>query len=139
MDDDMRTGERRGFVRLKANFVVNYQEHPENSNNADMTLTRNISLSGVCFTVDRAFEYGTILKISLRLPKLTRVIEFLGEVVYSKQEAGKNSIHDIGVKFVQADDNDLFLLQSIIKNCASLDTKILLDIEERRRDSDENI
>ena len=136
-NEDMRTGERRKFVRLKANFMVSYHVQPEEISNSDMTLTRNVSLGGVCFTVDKAFKYGTILHVSLRLPKISRAIEFLGEVVYSTQEKGKNSIYDIGLKFVQANDEDLYILQNIIKNCASSDTKIMLDIYERRKDSDE--
>ncbi|MCP4649862.1 MAG: PilZ domain-containing protein [PVC group bacterium] len=127
------TGERRKFLRINANFVVSYHEHPGKVNNTDMTLTRNISLGGICFTSDKDFELGAILKIILRLPKVTKQIEFLGAVVSTKQENGKNSIFDIGVKFVEAEEEDLYILQNILKECASSGNKnnLIISIEEK--------
>ncbi|MFH2139045.1 MAG: PilZ domain-containing protein [Candidatus Omnitrophota bacterium] len=135
-NDDNRTGERRNFVRINANFVVSYYKYPGEVNHTDMSLTRNISLGGICFTTDNDFELGAILHITLRLPKVTKLIEFLGEVVFTKQEKGKNSIFDIGVKFVQAQEEDLYILQNIIKDCAASDSTIIINITERRKEED---
>ncbi|MFH2144723.1 MAG: PilZ domain-containing protein [Candidatus Omnitrophota bacterium] len=111
--------EQRRFWRINANFVVSYYLYPAAARNSDMSLTRNIGLGGVCFTCDRKFKTGDLLHISLKLPNTERLIVFLGKVVYLNKHAKNNSLFDIGVKFVQAEDNDLFVLDSIIGACAS--------------------
>ena len=128
-----RTSERRKFLRINANFVVSYYIYPSERNKSDMTLTRNLSLGGICFTTDRNFDLDTILHISLKLPKINRLIVFLGRVVYTKKLKKGLSLYDTGIKFVEANENDLFMLQGVIKECASAGKKIYFEIEERRK------
>jgi len=130
--------ERRRFVRISTNFVVSYYVYPGHINKTDMSLTRNVSLGGVCFTSDKHFPPGTILHITLRLPKVTKLIETLGEVVYVQQERNKKFLFDLGIKFIQAEENDLYLLENIIKECASTQTKIELDLTAREHRDNEN-
>ncbi|MBU1043679.1 MAG: PilZ domain-containing protein [Candidatus Omnitrophica bacterium] len=118
--------ERRQFIRINTNFVVSYYIYPGDINKTDMTLTRNVSLGGICFTTDNNFPRGTILHITLRLPEITHLVEVLGEVVYVKQEKNKKLLFDIGIKFIKVNDNDLLTLEQTIKNCASAGKKILL-------------
>lgn len=118
--------ERRQFVRINTNFVISYYVYPGEINKTDMTLTRNVSLGGVCFTTDNNFPMGTILHITLRLPKVVRLVEVLAEVVYVKQEKNKKLLFDIGIKFIKVEDKDLFILEQTIKNCASEGKKIQL-------------
>ncbi|MFH1062456.1 MAG: PilZ domain-containing protein [Candidatus Omnitrophota bacterium] len=125
-NNEYTPSERRQFVRINTNFVVSYYVYPGEINKTDMTLTRNVSLGGVCFTTDKNFPMGTILHVTLRLPKVTRLIEVLAEVVYVKQEKSKKLLFDIGIKFIKVEDKDLLILEQTIKNCASEGKKIHL-------------
>ncbi|MBU1088110.1 MAG: PilZ domain-containing protein [Candidatus Omnitrophica bacterium] len=118
--------ERRQFIRINTNFVVSYYVYPGEINKTDMTLTRNVSLGGICFTTDYNFPMGTILHVTLRLPKVAHLVEVLAEVVYVQQEKNKKLLFDIGIKFIKVDDKDLLILEQTIKNCASEDNKIHL-------------
>jgi c-di-GMP-binding flagellar brake protein YcgR len=133
-DSNQGQQERRRFFRINTNFVVSYYVYPGHINKQDMTLTRNVSLGGICFTTDRHFPPGTLLHVTLRLPKVTRLIETLGEVVYVKQERNKKLLFDLGIKFIQIAEEDLFLLESIIKDCASSQTKIQMELREKDSD-----
>jgi hypothetical protein len=124
--------ERRQFVRINTNFVVSYYIYPGEINKTDMTLTRNVSLGGICFTTDKNFPMGTILHITLRLPKVIRLIEVLAEVVYVKQEKNKKLLFDIGIKFIKVENKDLVILEQTIKNCASEGKKISLSAKLAR-------
>jgi len=115
--------ERRKFIRINTNFVVSYYVYPGHVNKTDMTLTRNVSLGGICFTTDKHFPPNTMLHITLRLPKIEKLLEAIGEVVYATQEKSKKLLFDLGIKFVQIDEKDLFILESIIKDCAAADKK----------------
>ncbi|MDD5746683.1 MAG: PilZ domain-containing protein [Candidatus Omnitrophica bacterium] len=130
--------ERRRFVRIGTNFVVSYYVYPGHLNKTDMSLTRNVSVGGICFTTDKHFPPGTILHITLRLPKVVKLIETLGEVVYVQQEKNKKFLFDLGVKFLQASEEDLYLLENIIKDCASLQTKLELDLTTREHQKNED-
>ncbi|MBI4845416.1 MAG: PilZ domain-containing protein [Candidatus Omnitrophica bacterium] len=130
--------ERRRFVRIGANFVVSYYVYPGHINRTDMSLTRNVSVGGICFTADKHFPPGTVLHVTLRLPKITETIEVLGEVVYIKQEKNKKFLFDIGVKFIQVKDEDLYLLERIIRSCASAGSKIHISIERKEKKSNES-
>jgi len=130
--------DRRRFVRINTNFVVSYYVYPGHINKTDMSLTRNVSVGGICFTSDKHFPPGTILHVTLRLPKITKLIETLGEVMYVQQERNKKFLFDLGVKFVQAQEEDLFLLENVIKECASTQTKIELEIRPRETQDNEN-
>ena len=134
----MSDSERRNFVRINANFVVSYYVYPGHVDRTDMTLTRNVSLGGICFTTDKHFPPGTILHITLRLPKVTKLIEFLGEVMYVKQEMNKKLLFDIGVKFVQSNEDDLYLIDKIINACASSGNKLnmIYEIKEHEDKKD---
>lgn len=130
--------DRRNFIRIDANFVVSYYVYPGNIDKTDMTLTRNVSLGGFCFTTDKNFPVGTILHITLRLPKVTKLIEVLTEVVYIQQEMNKKLLFDIGVKFIQVEDDDLYILEKIIKACASTKTKLKIDYKIKKHEDKKN-
>ena len=128
----MESFERRRFLRIDANFVVSYYVYPDHVKRTDMTLTRNVSLGGICFTSDKHFPPGTILHITLRLPKVEKLIEALGEVVYVKQEKNKKFLFDIGLKFIRAEEDDLYIIEKVIKNCASSGKKIYFEYKLKK-------
>ena len=116
--------ERRQFVRVNTNFVVSYYVYPGELNKTDMTLTRNVSLGGICFTTDENFSTGTVLHVTLRLPKVNNLVKALAEVVYVKQEMNKKLLFDIGIKFIKVEDKNLMILEQTIKKCASNGKKV---------------
>jgi c-di-GMP-binding flagellar brake protein YcgR len=132
----MENFERRQFLRIDANFVVSYYVYPDHVDRTDMTLTRNVSLGGICFTSDKHFPPGTILHVTLRLPKIERLIETLGEVVYVKQEKNKKFLFDIGLKFIRAAEEDLYIIEKVIKSCASSDKKIYFEYKVKKEDNE---
>ncbi|MCG2712418.1 MAG: PilZ domain-containing protein [Candidatus Omnitrophica bacterium] len=134
----MSTYERRNFVRISANFVVSYYVYPGHINRTDMTLTRNISLGGICFTTDKHFAPGTILHITLRLPKVKKLIEALGEVMYVKQEINKKLLFDIGIKFVQAEEEDLYLIEKIIAACANSNNRVNIAAKIKKHEDEKD-
>ena len=75
---------------------------------------------------------GTILHVTLRLPKVNHLVEVLAEVVYVKQEKNKKLLFDIGVKFIKVEDKDLIVLEQTIKNCASDGKKINLNAKIKK-------
>lgn len=134
----MSTFERRNFVRISANFVVSYYVYPGHVDRTDMTLTRNVSLGGICFTSDKHFPPGIILHITLRLPKVKKLIEVLGEVMYVKQEMNKKLLFDIGVKFVQCAEDDLYLMEKIIAACAGTNSKLNVVYKAKKHEEEKN-
>jgi len=138
LKNNMSDSERRNFVRINANFVVSYYVYPGHVNRTDMTLTRNVSVGGICFTTDKHFPPGTILHITLRLPKVKNLVEILGEVMYVKQETNKKLLFDIGVKFVQCKDDDLHIIDKIISVCASSETKLDMIYKIKKNEDKKN-
>ncbi|MCK4993709.1 MAG: PilZ domain-containing protein [Candidatus Omnitrophica bacterium] len=134
----MSNSERRNFVRINANFVVSYYVYPGHVDRTDMTLTRNVSLGGICFTTDKHFPPQTILHITLRLPKVEKLIEALSEVMYVKQEMNKKLLFDIGLKFIQANEDDLYLIDKIIGACASSGTKLNMIYKIKKHEDKKN-
>ncbi|MFH1459241.1 MAG: PilZ domain-containing protein [Candidatus Omnitrophota bacterium] len=130
--------EQRKFVRIDANFVVSYYIYPKHIKETDMTLTRNLSLGGICFTTDKHFPPGIILQITLRLPKISHLVKILGEVVYVKQEKNKKILFDIGIKFVQIKEEDIVTLEEIINNCASELKKINFNLQKKKKKEKRN-
>ena len=118
--------ERRRFLRVGANFVLSYYIIPGQVQKSDMTMTRNVSLGGICFTTDKNFPVGTLLHLTLRLPKVDKLIEVIGEVVYIKQEKNKKLLFDIGVKFLKAEEEDLYILDKVVKRCTSSANKVII-------------
>ena len=122
-EPDYAGAEKRTFLRVNVNFVVGYYVFPGQVEQRDASCTRNVSAGGVCFTTEAYFAKGTILHISLQLPQVTRLVEFLGEVSFVTQEDKGKQVYDTGVKFVKADEEDLKLLERLIKECAARETR----------------
>ena len=76
--------EKRESQRKKANIVVSYHIADEEGN-FDLSQSMNISQKGMMLTTNRAFDMGTRLALTLRLPSLDHKIEVIAEVVESKE------------------------------------------------------
>ena len=70
--------------------------------------------------------------------KVKKLIEVLGEVKYVKQEMNKKLLFDIGLKFIQTKDEDLYLIDKIITACASSGTKLDMVYKIKKNEDKKN-
>lgn len=100
----MRYGgqERRNHPRISGRFIVSYRILEE-SNNIDITQTKNICLGGMLLTTNRQFDIGTNLALEIRLPFDPHPIMLIGRVIESK-EITRGLIYDTRLQFLAVDD-----------------------------------
>ena len=94
--------ERRRNPRIASRFIVSYRIIDE-SDNIDISQTKNMSLGGMLLTTNRKFDSGTNLALEIRLPFDPNPIMLIGEVTESK-EVIKNLIYDTRLKFLAIDE-----------------------------------
>lgn len=58
--------------------------------------------------------------------------------MYVKQEKNKKLLFDIGVKFVQVEEKDLYILDKTIAACASSGTKLNIDYTIKKHEDKKN-
>lgn len=97
--------ERRKYIRINGRFIVSYRILEE-SDNTDISQTKNVSLGGMIFTSNRGFAKGTKLCVKIRLPADPTPIELSGEVVESR-EIVKGVIYDTRLKFLAINDSQV--------------------------------
>jgi len=95
--------ERRKNARITARFIVSYRIIDE-SDNVDVTQTKNISLGGMLLTTNRQFNSGTNLAIEIRLPFDPNPIMLIARVIESR-EIIKDLIYDTRLQFSAVDEN----------------------------------
>lgn len=95
--------ERRIHPRVYARFIVSYRMLEE-SNNLDITQTKNLSLGGMLLTTNKQFNPGTNLALEIRLPFDPHPIMVIGKVIESR-EITKGLIYDTRLQFLAVDEN----------------------------------
>jgi len=95
--EEFKGQEKRGYPRADVNFVISYRIKEE-TDNFDLTQSKDVSQGGMLLTTNRAFSPGTSLVMTIRFPFLTKKIEILGEVVDSTVSV-KNLIYNTRIKF----------------------------------------
>lgn len=95
--------EKRRHPRAKGRFVVHYKILEE-SNNIDITQTKDLSMGGMHLTTNRPFGAGTKLALEIRLPFDPHPIMIVGRVVNS-HEVAKGLIYDTRIEFLDIDKN----------------------------------
>jgi len=99
----MYTGpERRKTPRVSGRFIVSYRILEE-SDNIDISQTKNISMGGMLLTTNRRFDPGTNLAIEIRLPFDPNPIMLIGRVIES-HEITKDLIYDTRMQFLAVDE-----------------------------------
>ncbi len=79
--------EKRRYIRIDLCTQVEYEVLPMQS--SFKTETKNISVGGLCFLVDREIQPGTILHLKFLLPDKEKIyVESLGEVIWQKKQNG---------------------------------------------------
>ncbi len=94
--------ERRKNTRIRGRFIVSYRILEE-SDNVDISQTKNISLGGMLLTTNRNFEPGTNLAIEIRLPFDPNPIMLIAKVLES-HEITKDLIYDTRMQFLAVDE-----------------------------------
>jgi hypothetical protein len=94
--------ERRKFPRISPRFIVSYRILDE-SDNIDVSQTKNVCLGGMLLTTNRKFEPGTNLALEIRLPFDPNPIMLIARVLESK-EISSNLIYDTRLMFLAVDE-----------------------------------
>ena len=101
--------ERRRFVRLDTRLEMEYTVLPTGSPRT--TVSKDISVGGVCLFADRMLPIGTKLQVAMRLPGREQPAHFTGEVMWSEQYeviglAQRNKAVEVGLRFVDVSPQD---------------------------------
>jgi len=94
--------DRRRFPRITGRFIVSYRILEE-SNNIDISQTKNISLGGMLLTTNRHFDIGTKIALEIRLPFDPNPIMLIGKVLES-HEVTRDLIYDTRLEFLAVDE-----------------------------------
>jgi len=94
--------ERRKHPRVLGRFIVSYRIMNE-SDNIDISQTKNISMGGMLLTTNRNFNPGVNLALEIRLPFDPHPIMIIGRVVESR-EIMKDMIYDTRIEFLAVDE-----------------------------------
>lgn len=93
--------ERRKYPRVNKTFIVSYRVF-QDTDNYDLTQTKNLSVGGMLLTTNRKFSAGTLLAVDIRLPFLAEPLNLKARVVESK-EVAKNLIYDTHLEVIDVD------------------------------------
>ncbi len=113
--------ERRKHARISGRFIVSYRILEE-SDNVDITQTKNLSLGGMLLTTNRRFELGTNLAVEIRLPFDPNPIMLIGKVIDSK-EITKDLIYDTRMQFLAVDEKHRGVINQTVDYYVKKDTK----------------
>lgn len=94
--------ERRKHARVSGRFIVSYRILEE-TDNIDISQTKNLSLGGMLLTTNRSFEIGTNIALEIRLPFDPNPIMLIAKVIESR-EITKELIYDTRLSFIAVDD-----------------------------------
>lgn len=104
--------ERRKHPRVSGRFVVSYRILEE-SDNVDITQTKNISMGGMLLTTNRELQEGTNLALEIRLPFDPNPIMLIAKVLQST-EITKNLIYDTRLMFLAVDEKHRKVIQETV-------------------------
>ena len=103
--------ERRQFVRLDINVVINWNKGdaiPDQT--ASVDLTKNISVGGICLIAYEKVAVGDVLDLTIDLPT-RNTVSAKGKVMWVNEFelVGSESTqrYDVGVQFIQVREQDM--------------------------------
>lgn len=108
--------ERRRFSRIDAQFAVGYSIRDDRFDpHWDISLTKNISCSGILFTTAEDIPSGTTLAIRLRLPNTSKLIETLMKVA-RVEGVPSGIVYRTGAYFVEIDELDSVQIEKAVES-----------------------
>ena len=115
--------ERRRYPRIHATFVE-YSPIREIIPQKK-SFTENVSPGGICFLVDEEIGVNTLLSLKIYLPDNRDAIEAKARVVWTKVSSflsvEKRKHYDLGLEFVEIDENDRQRIWQYIEKHSSED------------------
>ena len=117
-------GERRCFTRVNSDMPVRYN-FSKMSNNAKAVETKNISIGGICMSIDEKLALHDQVSLEIELPGLSASINAKGEIVWVKEnrsQSGRAGIRhfDVGIEFKDLAPKGKSLLFKFLKECGNL-------------------
>lgn len=94
--------ERRKYPRINTRFIVSYRMF-DDTDNIDISQSKNLSLGGILLTTNRKFNPGVNLIIEIRLPFEHNPIMLIGKV-HESREVTKDLIYDTRIEFLATDE-----------------------------------
>lgn len=99
--------ERRKFPRLDKKVTIKYkiltdlerELLPDFQDLVQETVTRNISVQGVCIKTGHYVEPGKILGLEIQFPEIEEPIRGIGKIIWSKELYQKDEYYS-GVEFI---------------------------------------
>ncbi|MBU4311745.1 MAG: PilZ domain-containing protein [Candidatus Omnitrophica bacterium] len=107
--------EKRKFVRIEWPVVVHYKTLVEPFTK-DQIISKNVSETGVLFTVYERLAKGTRLDMQIQTPFDSLPIFAKGEVVWIKEFEEHRKIFEAGVNFIELNPEDRKRLKLYIDN-----------------------
>ena len=106
--------ERRKYVRIKKNFILNYhvKNHPQE--HFEVSQLKNISLGGMCFVASKSFPPSTKISIELKTPYLANTVNLEGSVLEANEKL-KNILYEIRLQFDKLNPQAEFIINKIIE------------------------
>ena len=103
----MYEGERRKFVRIRQQDIVNYTVLSQFKNRRK--LTQDLSLGGARFISDNFIPIHAILKLEIKLMDTPKMINAVARVVWIR-EIFDDENFEVGVEFMDISTEDLAFL-----------------------------
>ena len=94
--------ERRKHPRVAGRFIVSYRIMND-SDNIDISQTKNLCMGGMLLTTNMKFDTGVNLALEIRLPFDPHPIMIIGRVLESR-EIMKDMIYDTRIEFIAVDE-----------------------------------
>ncbi len=89
---------------MDSSLLLHYRIYKKADFPKDISLTKDISEGGLCFSRPEDFGTGTVLELEIRLPTKNVPLKALGNVIWSRQI--EPSKYDIGISFVKIEEED---------------------------------
>ncbi|RIH99880.1 PilZ domain-containing protein [candidate division NPL-UPA2 bacterium Unc8] len=107
--------ERRRFIRIYMDIPMTYK-HLDAEEEVRISTMVNVSHMGLCFLCEENLATGDMLEFTFNLPPGPRTVSVSGKVIWANNLRGKNkSIYEVGVEFVDTDDEDQLTIQQFIQ------------------------
>ena len=105
--------ERRQYPRAETTLVVSYRVKAV-SHGYDISQSTNVSQGGMLLKTNKAFDRGTCLDLTIRLPLIQDPIRVKGPVVISEQVV-PNLIYDTRIQFGRLERSAFRKLNEFVK------------------------
>ena len=106
--------ERRRYVRIKKNFIVNYYIKDNPTHKFEITQLKNISLGGMCFITSMGFPVGTKISIELKTPYISDKTYVEGTVLESHERI-YNILYETRLQFEKLNEQAEFLINKMVQ------------------------